>query len=143
MLDLDHFKAVNDALGQVAGDAILRQMAEQLRTGLRSTDTVTRMGGDEFAWILPNIAGRNAAVRKARALLRSIPRTYSFDGNEVEVGVSAGMALYPDDGDDADALIRRADLALYMAKRQGGGLALVDRQSHSAGSSMLRKPTAR
>lgn len=126
MLDLDRFKAVNDALGHVAGDAILRQLGVQLQSGLRSTDTVARIGGDEFAWILPHVGGRDAAARKARVLLRSVSGTYAFEANEIEVGISAGMAFYPDDGHDADSLLRHADLALYTAKRQGGGLALLD-----------------
>ena len=143
MLDLDDFKTVNDAFGHVAGDAILRELAAQLQAGLRSTDTVARIGGDEFAWILPHAAGPEAAVRKVRALLRSVPRAYSVDGKEIEVGVSAGMALFPDDGRDADALLRHADLALYTAKRQGGGLAFIGQQVRGAGARPQRTKAAR
>ena len=126
MLDLDSFKTINDAFGHAAGDAVLQALAGQLQMRLRATDTVARLGGDEFAWILPNVAGQEAAVRKVRGLLRSLDRSCAFDGNQIVVDISAGMALFPRDGDDADALMRRADLALYTAKRQGGGLALVD-----------------
>ncbi len=129
MLDLDRFKSVNDAYGHVAGDALLRQLAAQLQSRLRATDTVARIGGDEFAWILPHVAGPQAAVRKVRALLHAMPRRYSFDRNQVEIGISAGMALFPDDAGDVDALMRQADLALYTAKRRGGGLAHVGRRS--------------
>lgn len=128
MLDLDRFKAVNDAFGHAAGDAVLRLLAVQLQAGLRSTDTVARIGGDEFAWILPHVSGSDAAIRKVRALLRALTRTYPFEGNPIEVGVSAGMALFPDDGRDADALMRHADIALYTAKRRGGGLASIGRR---------------
>jgi diguanylate cyclase (GGDEF)-like protein/PAS domain S-box-containing protein len=132
MLDLDRFKTVNDAFGHLAGDGILRELAVQLSAGLRSTDTVARLGGDEFAWILPNVAGSAAAVRRVRALLRAVARDYSIDGQQIEVGLSAGMALFPADGAHADGLMRHADLALYTAKRQGGGLALVDRRGRGA-----------
>ena len=126
MMDVDDFKTLNDAFGHLAGDAILRQLAAQLQSGLRATDTIARIGGDEFAWILPHMAGPSAAVRKVRTLLRAFNHTYSWDGNEIEIGISAGMAQFPEDGQDVNALMRRADLALYMAKRQGGGLALVE-----------------
>jgi diguanylate cyclase (GGDEF)-like protein/PAS domain S-box-containing protein len=125
MLDLDGFKTVNDAFGHVAGDHVLKEVAAQLQAGIRSTDTVARIGGDEFAWILPSVGGVPAAVRKVRMLLRSVVRAYPVDGKQVEVGVSAGIAFFPIDGRNADALMRHADLALYTAKRQGGGLASI------------------
>jgi diguanylate cyclase (GGDEF)-like protein/PAS domain S-box-containing protein len=132
MLDLDGFKTINDSLGHVAGDQILRDLAVALQAGLRSTDTVARIGGDEFAWILPSMAGPQATIRRVRSLLRSVTRTYAFDGKPVQIGVSAGLALFPDDGRNADALMRHADLALYTAKRQGGGLAFI--RSHGRNS---------
>lgn len=138
LLDLDRFKAVNDALGHVAGDAILRQLGVHLGAGLRATDSVARMGGDEFVWILPHVAGPAAAVRKVRSLLRALPRKYSIDGNEIELGVSAGMVLYPDEGRDVDTLLRGADLALYAAKRHRSGLSLADRLVHLAAPESTR-----
>jgi diguanylate cyclase (GGDEF)-like protein/PAS domain S-box-containing protein len=125
MLDLDGFKTVNDAFGHLAGDHVLKKVAAQLQAGVRSTDTVARIGGDEFAWILPGAGGAEAGVRKVRMLLRSVARAYAVDGKHVEVGVSAGVAFFPIDGRDPDALMRHADLALYTAKRQGGGLAYI------------------
>jgi diguanylate cyclase (GGDEF)-like protein/PAS domain S-box-containing protein len=132
MLDLDGFKTVNDSFGHVAGDEILRKLSAQLQAGLRSTDTVARIGGDEFAWILPHMAGPEAAVRRVRTLLGAVVRTYLFDGKRVQVGMSAGMALFPDDGRHPDALMRHADLALYTAKRQGGGLAFIGHHTRSS-----------
>lgn len=125
MLDLDGFKTVNDAFGHVSGDRILQKVAARLQAGIRSTDTVARIGGDEFAWILPSVGGAEGGVRKVRTLLRSVARDYRVDGKRVEVGVSAGVAFFPLDGQDPDALMRHADLALYTAKRQGGGLAYI------------------
>jgi diguanylate cyclase (GGDEF)-like protein/PAS domain S-box-containing protein len=132
MLDLDGFKTVNDSFGHLAGDEILRRLAANLEAGLRSTDTVARLGGDEFAWILPLVAGPEAAIRRVRALLRSVARTYPIGAKRIEVGISAGLALYPDDGLHADELMRHADLALYTAKRQGGGLAFIGRPARGA-----------
>ena len=131
MLDLDGFKTVNDAFGHVAGDHVLKEVATQLQAGVRSTDTVARVGGDEFAWILPSVVGAEAGARKVRTLLRSVARAYPVDGKQVEVGVSAGVAFYPIDGKDPDALMRHADLALYTAKRQGGGLAYIGHKVRS------------
>ena len=121
MLDLDGFKTVNDAFGHLAGDHVLKEVAAQLRAGVRSTDTVARIGGDEFGWVLPSVGGADAAVRKVRTLLRSVARAYPVDGNRVEVGVSAGVAFFPIDGQDSDALMRHADLALVhgQAARRG------------------------
>lgn len=131
MLDLDGFKTVNDAFGHVTGDHVLKKVAAQLQAGIRSTDTVARIGGDEFAWILPSVGGAGAGVRKVRTLLRSVARAYPVDGKHVEVGVSAGVAFFPIDGRDSDALMRHADLALYTAKRQGGGLAYIGHKVRS------------
>ncbi len=139
MLDVDRFKSINDTFGHIAGDALLRQIAAQLQTGLRSTDTVARIGGDEFAWILPHAADPAAALRKVRMLLRTMPSTYSFEGKLIEVAISAGLALFPDDGEDADALMRSADLALYTAKRQGGGLAVVSQRSRNVDGRRRRR----
>ncbi len=122
MLDLDGFKDVNDAFGHAAGDELLKQWAGRLSSGLRATDTAARIGGDEFAWILPRVAGRQAVERMARRRLRVLLEPFAIDKRSVEIGVSAGIALYPDDGRDADTLMRHADSAMYAAKRHGGGL---------------------
>jgi len=122
MLDLDNFKAVNDMYGHQAGDEVLRKAAHRLSVGLRGTDTVARIGGDEFAWVLPGVSGRQAAAIMMGKLLRSVPERFSVGGRWIEVGVSAGMTIFPDDGDDVDTLIRVADVELYAAKRQAPGL---------------------
>lgn len=118
MLDLDHFKSVNDAHGHHAGDEVLRKVASGLGRGLRSTDTFARIGGDEFAWVLPNVGGRQSAMLMLVKLLGSVPVTVKVGKTAIDVGVSAGLALFPDDGDDIDTLMGVADVELYAAKRQ-------------------------
>ena len=125
VLDLDKFKLVNDTFGHAQGDVVLKQLAARLVERMRATDTAARLGGDEFAWILPRMAGRAAAEHMVRDWLRAIDGTYSIRRKRIELAVSAGMALYPEDGGDAATLMRQADGALYSAKRSGGGFATV------------------
>jgi len=124
ILDLDGFKEVNDSYGHVVGDELLRELAGRLRAGLRATDTAARIGGDEFAWVLPKVAGRRAAERMVRKRLKALQVTFSIDLECIEVRVSAGVALYPDDGRDVDTLMRFGDSAMYSAKREGRGTTL-------------------
>ncbi|MCG6871078.1 MAG: EAL domain-containing protein [Gammaproteobacteria bacterium] len=132
MLDLDRFKEINDTLGHHTGDEVLRSVAHRLRGWLRETDTVARLGGDEFAFLLPG-ADRNAACHAARNLLGSLNEPVHLADHELEIGGSIGIALFPADGDDADTLIRHADVAMYMAKNNTSGFALYDaeRDEHS------------
>ena len=118
MLDIDNFKAVNDTLGHRAGDRVLHRVASALGAGLRATDTVARIGGDEFAWVLPGVGGRQAATVMMAKLLQSVPARVSVGRRTVEISVSAGLALFPDDGADIDTLMRVADVHLYAAKRR-------------------------
>jgi diguanylate cyclase (GGDEF)-like protein/PAS domain S-box-containing protein len=118
MLDLDGFKSVNDTYGHAVGDELLRRMSARLRQGMRSTDTAARIGGDEFAWILPRVTGRPAAQRMVRKRLAAVQGGISIDRQKIDIGVSAGIAMYPDDGRDADRLIRHADAAMYATKRR-------------------------
>jgi diguanylate cyclase (GGDEF)-like protein/PAS domain S-box-containing protein len=118
MLDLDNFKSVNDHHGHQTGDDVLRKVAARLARGLRGTDTVARIGGDEFAWILPGVSGRQAAMVMLVKLLGAVPPRIASAGRSIEVGLTAGLALFPDDGDDVDSLMRVADIDLYAAKRR-------------------------
>lgn len=118
MLDLDNFKSVNDRFGHHAGDDVLRKVAARLAGGLRGTDTVARIGGDEFAWVLPGVSGRQAAMVMLVKLLGAVPPRIATGGRSIEVGVTAGLALFPDDAEDVDTLMHVADVELYAAKRR-------------------------
>lgn len=131
MLDLDSFKDVNDALGHATGDVLLKQLGVRLGTGLRATDTAARLGGDEFAWILPRVAGRQAVERMARRRLRQLQQPFDIGKRRIELRLSAGIALYPHDGRDADTLMRHADAAMYAAKREGRGLVFYPTRKRS------------
>jgi diguanylate cyclase (GGDEF)-like protein len=119
LLDLDRFKAVNDTLGHAAGDALLQQMAVRLSDLLRSSDTVARIGGDEFMFVLPDIGGPEQARAVADKILAAVDQPVRLDGNKARVAGSLGMALFPEHGDQVDDLIRKADHAMYRAKEVG------------------------
>ena len=119
MLDLDGFKAINDAFGHSTGDKLLKKIGTRLRDGLRATDTAARIGGDEFAWILPRVANMRAVERTVRKRLAAAQAPLIVDRQKVSLGISAGISIYPEDGRDADTLIRHADSAMYSAKREG------------------------
>jgi diguanylate cyclase (GGDEF)-like protein len=121
--DVNGFRQVNDAYGHLVGDQVLCRIALRLGAVVRAADTVARLGGDEFAWILPNVAGRETVVRMVQDLQRTQLGGLVVGPQRIEVGVSAGIALCPDDGGDADALVRHAELELYSAKREYAGLA--------------------
>jgi diguanylate cyclase (GGDEF)-like protein/PAS domain S-box-containing protein len=118
-VDVDHFKRVNDTLGHAAGDRLLQQVARRLESAVRPGDTVGRLGGDEFALILSNLASAGDAGLVARKLMALLQEAFIVEGRELFVTASAGVTLFPDDGDDADALIKNADVAMYRAKELG------------------------
>ena len=118
VLDVDAFRAVNDAYGHLVGDQVLCRIALRLGARLRGADTIARLGGDEFAWILPRVAGREAAEHIVRELLSTQLRGLVVGPQRIEVGVSAGIAVCPDAGEDSDTLLRHAELELYSAKRR-------------------------
>ncbi|MFN3437693.1 MAG: diguanylate cyclase domain-containing protein, partial [Acidovorax sp.] len=118
-LDLDGFKAVNDSLGHDVGDQLLVQFAQRLQAAVRASDTVCRQGGDEFVVLLPGLDGAEAACGVARKILASCDAPFHLAGEMLHVGLSGGIALYPQHGDTFDALSRHADSAMYAAKRGG------------------------
>jgi diguanylate cyclase (GGDEF)-like protein len=120
LLDLDRFKEINDALGHQVGDHLLQQVAHRLQEQLRESDTVARLGGDEFAIVAPS-TGIEQAKRFADKIVRSIKDVFEIGNQNLYVGVSVGVALYPDHGEDATTLIRHADIAMYVAKRNSLG----------------------
>jgi len=122
-VDLDHFKAVNDTLGHPVGDDLLRAVAGRLSACVREGDTVARLGGDEFVVLLPDGQGRGQAEDLARRLIEAVAAPFEIQGHRITIGASIGLALAPEDGDHAEALLSNADLALYRAKAQGRGTA--------------------
>jgi diguanylate cyclase (GGDEF)-like protein len=119
LLDLDNFKTVNDTLGHAAGDKLLEQVAGRLRALVRETDTIARMGGDEFAIVQAQIAQPGDATALAHRAIEAVSEPYEIDGREMVIGTSVGIAIGPGDGASADQLLRNADLALYRAKGDG------------------------
>jgi diguanylate cyclase (GGDEF)-like protein len=119
VIDLDGFKAVNDTLGHHAGDAVLRAVARRLRAIVRDADTVARLGGDEFAVLMETGADRAGIAAVATKVAQALDLPFTVEGCAFDLGASIGAALYPDDGDDADAVLRHADRAMYRVKRAG------------------------
>ncbi len=118
-LDLDRFKPVNDTLGHAAGDALLRQVAQRMRSVLREEDTLARIGGDEFALLLPRAGGAGDASRVAAKIIDLVHAPFDLAEGTASIGISIGIARFPDDGSDAAALRDAADRALYAAKAGG------------------------
>ena len=119
-LDLDHFKHVNDTLGHSIGDKLLRTAADRLRGLVQDTDTIARMGGDEFA-IVQVVASVADATTLARRVVKALSGPYEIDGHQAVIGTSVGIAIGPNDGSSPDQLLINADLALYHAKSAGRG----------------------
>ena len=120
-LDLDHFKDVNDSLGHPVGDLLLQAVTERLRATVREVDTIARLGGDEFAVVQASVTWPSDASALAQRLVDALGAPYELDGHTISISASIGIALAPDDGMDADQLLRHADLALYRAKADGRG----------------------
>jgi diguanylate cyclase (GGDEF)-like protein/PAS domain S-box-containing protein len=118
-IDLDRFKTVNDTLGHRVGDLLLRSVAQRLRELLREGDTVSRVGGDEFVLVLPDMATTLAASDTAHKLLESLAQPYAIETNVLNVTPSIGISIFPKDGMDVEMLISRADIAMYHAKQMG------------------------
>lgn len=119
-IDLDRFKIVNDGLGHNVGDFVLMETSKRLIGALRSQDTVARLGGDEFIVVVQELDRLLDATKIAKKMLNSIQKTIVFEGNNINVGASIGISIYPNDGLTADELVRQADIAMYDAKDSGG-----------------------
>ncbi len=118
-LDLDGFKQINDSKGHETGDLLLQTMAHRLRSGVRHSDTVARMGGDEFVILMSGLHHSEDAARLARELLTSVNEPILLGGEELRVSASIGIGVFPDDGSQAKDLLRHADIAMYRAKASG------------------------
>lgn len=119
LLDLDGFKAVNDTHGHETGDALLRAVGQRLRNCVRESDTVARTGGDEFTILLPRLRELSAAARIADKVIETLAEPFRLAGHECRVGASIGLCIAPDDGDDMETLLGRADAAMYRSKARG------------------------
>jgi len=120
-LDLDNFKTINDTLGHAAGDKLLKGVTRRLRSSLREDDAVARLGSDEFAIVQAGISRPEEVAQLARRLIHTISEPYLFDGHTIVSGASIGIAIAPGDGDDAEKLLKNADMALSRAKSEGLG----------------------
>jgi diguanylate cyclase (GGDEF)-like protein/PAS domain S-box-containing protein len=118
-LDLDHFKHINDSLGHVVGDRLLQSVARRLFTCVRSSDTVSRQGGDEFVVLLWEVREAQDAALTATKILEAVRLPHYIEEHELHISASIGIVTYPDDGTDAETLLKRADLAMYHAKEAG------------------------
>jgi len=119
LLDLDRFKEVNDRLGHSVGDQLLRAVGQKLVGVLRESDTVCRMGGDEFLLLLPEVESTENAAQAAERILQAIREPFVLDSHSLLITTSIGIATYPDDGNDGNTVVKNADIAMYRAKDMG------------------------
>lgn len=118
-IDLDKFKTINDTKGHAFGDQVLKEVALRLKETIRKSDTVARIGGDEFVLLLESISSKKKISAMADELIKTLNRKFDINGEEFEVSCSIGVAIYPDQGNSTDALLAVADKAMYKAKRKG------------------------
>ena len=118
-IDLDRFKIINDTLGHTMGDRLLQAVSQRLQACIRKSDTLSRFGGDEFTLLLPDVANDQMAIQVAEKILEGIRKPFHIQGNEIFVGASIGIAVYPEGGTTLDALLKNADLAMYQVKSTG------------------------
>jgi len=118
-MDLDQFKNINDSLGHAVGDQLLQSVAQRLMSCVRHSDTISRQGGDEFVLLLPDLEHAEHAVRTAQKILDAVALPYRIDQHDLHTTISIGIGIYPSDGEDAQALVKSADMAMYYAKATG------------------------
>ena len=118
-LDLDRFKLVNDTLGHMIGDELLRSVGQRLQSCLRDCDTLARIGGDEFTILLPEVHDHSSATEVAKKIIRNLKKPFIVEGHECFISTSIGIAHYPDDGSNMETLIKNADMAMYSIKSEG------------------------
>jgi diguanylate cyclase (GGDEF)-like protein/PAS domain S-box-containing protein len=121
MLDLDHFKTINDSLGHYVGDTLLQQVGRRLAESVRESDTVARVGGDEFVIAMPLVGGSEEILQAAERVQAALGKHFLIEGHEIQVGVSIGLCEYPADGEQPEVLLQNADSAMYQAKNAGRG----------------------
>jgi diguanylate cyclase (GGDEF)-like protein/PAS domain S-box-containing protein len=137
VMDLDGFKQVNDTFGHAQGDDLLKQVGDRLVVALREVDTIARLGGDEFAILPGQTTDLAAAAEVAWKIQQTCAAGFDFDGEMVYVSASVGIAMFPEHGRTAEELLRRADVAMYIAKRTGSGHAVVDAAQEEATATQL------
>ena len=118
-IDLDNFKTINDTMGHAVGDFVLIETAKKLRSILRESDIVSRVGGDEIVVVLTEIKHDIDAGKVAKLIIETLSQPFVYEGNEIYIGASIGISIFPDDGTDSDVLVNNADEAMYHAKRNG------------------------
>jgi len=128
IMDLDHFKEINDTLGHFNGDIILKQVATRLQGTIRDLDSVARLGGDEFAVLLPKVYGGQDAVMVAKKMQQALKPSFQISGLNLDVNASIGIAVFPEHGNDLDTLMQRAEVAMYAAKKEKAGYLSYSRQ---------------
>jgi diguanylate cyclase (GGDEF)-like protein len=126
LMDLDHFKEINDTLGHHMGDLLLQEVSRRLQRALRDSDTVARLGGDEFGVLLPHVESQADATSVAQNLLVHLREPFVLEGMRLEIDASIGIALHPIHGEDNETLQQRADIAMYSAKNSGRGHAIFE-----------------
>src|SRR3954469_16738631 len=126
IMDLDHFKEINDTLGHHMGDLLLQEVSSRLASALRESDTVARLGGDEFGVLLPSVSHPDDATAVAQSLLAHLRQPFVLDGMRLEIDASIGIAQHPTHGTDNETLQQRADIAMYSAKQSGRGYAVFE-----------------
>ena len=119
-LDLDRFKAINDSLGHIIGDKLIKQVAKRLQRTLRKEDTISRNGGDEFVVVIQRMENSEEAIGIAQKLIETLTSIFEIDSHKIHIGASIGISVFPNDGDTALSLLRNADTAMFSAKKAGG-----------------------